>query len=444
MRKLVGSLLVVSIFLVSCSDGVWLGAEKKLDLKGEREKVIQLSSDLQLDSSLSGKVFPMPNSVKNTGWYKSSGITSALVSNLYVQEPLTRDELFSIASESDFLIGATPIIAKGKIFAMGVNGIIKSYDIASKSIEWENDYFANATKKGLFDTFSGKYLSGGLSFADGVVYGTAGLGVVVAINSNTGEVLWSAKLSSPSRSTPIKTSKGMVIIQTADNKTFALNEKNGAIIWTHIGVGEEISSLRTSAPVANDNAIIVQYSSGELYALSHDLGEEIWVESLASPLDVVVTDSHLHTVITSPTLDGNYVLAYGHDGAMGVFDIHNGKALWKKQLGIDKQFWVAGDLIFAVTINSQLIAVSKKDGGVKWLVNLNSLLKDDEKADWSSPMIINNLVVLVNTLGKMMIFDPNTGNNSGQVEIDKDVYLSPIVANGEMYTLSNNGEVTQY
>jgi outer membrane protein assembly factor BamB len=436
--------LMSCFLLVGCSDGTWWGSTKKIEVTGERLKVIQTSTDLKVDEALKSSSFKTPMPVKNTGWYKSSGITSSMVQNLDLTMPLVKENLFSISGGGDFLIGGTPIIAENKIFAIGSDGIVTAYDIQNKTTVWQNDFFPNATKKGFFTSFGSKFLSGGLSFSEGVIYATAGLAEILAIDAKDGTTLWTAKLSSPSRATPLKTDNNQLIVQTADNKTFALDAKTGNILWNHIGIGEEISSLRTSAPIANNNVVIVQYTSGELYALALTTGEELWTENLASPLDAIVTDSHLHTVITSPTLDGNNVMAYGHDGVMGIFDLKTGKPAWKKQLGIDKQFWVSGDLVYAVTIDFNLIAINKQDGRIKWVVDLSELETTEGRTDWTSPIVGGSKVIVLDSQGSMFFFDMNTGEKLDQIAIDKDIYLSPIIANGNLFTLANNGSISMY
>lgn len=436
--------LFTTLLLVGCSDGTWWGSTKKIDIKGERIKVLQTSSDLTVDQELKGKSYIIPQQITNSGWYKSSGITSSMVKNLYLKEPLSKSALFNISGGGDFLIGGTPIVAENTIYALGSDGIITAYSLQNKSTVWQNDFFPNATKKGFFTSFSGKFLSGGLSYSEGIIYATAGLAEIIAVNASDGSIIWTTKLSSPSRATPLKTESNLLLVQTADNKTFALDSKSGNIIWNHIGIGEEISSLKTSAPIANNDVAIVQYTSGELYALSLKSGEELWTENLASPIDVVVTDSHLHTVITSPTLDDNTVMAYGHDGVIGIFDLKTGKPSWKKQLGIDKQFWIAGDLVFAITIDRNLVAIDKKEGKVKWLVDLNDLEATIGIVDWTSPIVAGSKVIVANSIGSMYLFDMNTGEKIDQIAVDKDIYLQPIVANGNLFTLANNGSISMY
>jgi len=444
MKKSLIILLVGTSILTSCSEGTWWGSTKKLDVKGERIKVLQHSSDLKVDPSLQSTSFVIPQPITNSGWYKSSGITSAMVKNLNVKEPLEKTNLFNVSGGGDFLIGGTPIIAENNIYALGSDGILTAFSLQNRNTLWQNDFFPNSTKKGFFSSFSSQFLSGGLSYSEGVIYATAGLAEIIAVNAADGTLLWSTKLSSPSRATPLKTDSNLVIVQTADNKTFALDSKTGTITWNHIGIGEEISSLRTSAPIASEDIVIVQYTSGELYALSIKTGEELWTESLASPIDAIVTDSHLHTVITSPTIDGQTVMAYGHDGVIGVFDIKTGKPIWKKQLGIDKQFWVGGDLLYAISIDKELSAINKSDGRVKWVIDLKSMENPEGRTDWTSPIVVNSKVTVANSVGLLYFFDMTHGEKIEEVAIEKDVYLQPIVANSRLFTLSNNGSISMY
>jgi len=444
MYRRFGFLFCALIFLAGCSDGLWLGSEKKLDLKGERVPVIRHDTDLVVDKKTSLSQANIPQPVRNTGWYKSCGITSSKVFNLHLETKLEKKPLFSIGSGSDFLIGSSPIMHGNNVVALGADGIIKSYDLAQDKIKWINDDFPTSAKKGFFDILNSSYLSGGLSYSDNVIYATSGAGSIMALDSSNGQAIWAIKLSSPSRATPLKTNKDIIIVQASDNKTFALNSKNGQIIWTHIGISEEISSLRTSAPVANKDTVIIQYSSGEIYCLSIDNGDEIWSESLTSPLETIVTDSHLHTVITSPAIDEKYVYAYGHDGMVGVFNIDTGSTLWKKQLGVDHQFWICGDLIVGITNTSKLIGINKQDGKIRWIQELASIAPNKETIEWTSPVVANSNAIIANSNGEMFFFSLVDGAIINKIAIPNDVYLSPVIANGEMVILSNDGQVNMY
>lgn len=437
-------ILLCGTLCVACSKNSWFGKDKALNLKGERIKVSTSKRDLKVDELASRETFSAHEPKVNSGWYKSSGITSSQIDNLYLDSPLEKQSSFSIGSANDFTFGSTPVIVDDKLYVSSTTGTIESFDIGTGQHIWSNDFFSKSHGISRLSFFTGTYVNGGLSYYNNIIYATAGLSEVIALDPVSGKTLWHSRLSSPSRSTPIGAGK-MVIVQTVDNKTFALDSDTGKTIWTHLGIGEDISMLTTYAPAVSGQNVIVQYSSGEIFALNLITGNEVWAANISSHTNSVNTEKHLYNVITSPTVDSGLVLAFGNDGTIAAIKVSNGDLVWKKDIGVNKQFWVSGNYIYAVINDNQLVCLHKPTGKVRWISDLKLLQKDaDETVFWGSPIIADSKVMLANAEGQLMSFDMETGANISEMNISDDVYLMPIVVKGSMYLLDNSGRITRY
>jgi outer membrane protein assembly factor BamB len=436
-------IILCGALCVGCSKNSWFGKDKAL-IKGERIKVSTSKQDLKVDELASKQPFNASEPKVNTGWYKSSGITSSQIDNLYLNSPLDKQNSFSISSANDFTFGSTPIIVEDKLYVSSTAGTIESFDLTSGQQLWANDFFSKSHGISKFSLMAGSYVNGGLSYYNNTIYATGGLSEVAAINPLSGEVIWHTKLSSPSRSTPVGAGK-MVIIQTVDNKTFALDSETGKTIWSHLGIGEDISILATYAPAVSDRNVIIQYSSGEIFALSLTTGDEVWAANISSHANSVSSERHLYNVITSPTVDNGLVLAFGNDGTIAALKVSSGELVWKKDIGVNKQFWVSGNYIYAVINDNQLVCLNKPNGKVRWITDLNLLQKDgDGTAFWGSPIIADSKVMVANSDGLLVSFDMATGSKINEISVSDDIYLMPIVVKGSMYLLDNSGKITRY
>jgi outer membrane protein assembly factor BamB len=437
-------IILFSTCVVSCASIPFLGKSKKLNLPGERVKLSTTKSDLIVEEKTSKADIVIPEAKVNDGWYKSSGITSSQIGNLYLNTPLQHQASFEVAHSGDFTLGSTPVIVGNKIFVSSSLGTIDAFDLQTGASLWSNDYYYKLQGGGRFDFFSSTYLNGGLAFSADTLYATGGLAEVIALKPENGELIWRAKLSSPARSTPLPINN-LVIVQTIDNKIFALDVRTGKIMWHHNGISEDLSILATYAPAISGNNVIVQYSSGEIYALNANTGEEVWTSNISSQTNKINTEKHLSGVITSPTVDKGLILAFGSDGTLAALKENGGDIVWKKDIGINKQFWVSGNIIFAITNDNKLVCLDKASGKLKWI---SDLFAGEEDADtdifYGSPVVANSKVMLIASNGKLLSYDAKTGHKEPDQSVSKEVYLMPVIANGNLFLLDNSGHITRY
>ena len=107
------------------------------------------------------------------------------------------------------------------------------------------------------------------------------MGNIYSINAENGKILWKKKLLVQFSRPPL-VFKNKIIVVSDDNQTFALNTKDGNLMWSHVGNLEEVSIIGGSKPVVTENIVIVSYSSGEIYALDHNDGTLIWFDNVTS------------------------------------------------------------------------------------------------------------------------------------------------------------------
>lgn len=437
--KILNKLFLLSLLtLTACADDMWWGLDNKAKLEGER---LPITSDVQIPS-YHPKPITLPQPVKNSGWYKSNSVTSSEVQNLFLNEPLGLDKKFSIPTNSDFFSASTPIIVSGKMFAADSDGYVRCIDISSGKELWVNNYFADLSKKSIFDTFQDKYLNGGISYNSGMLFVTSGLGEVAVIGEQDGKILWNRKLSSPSRATPLASDAGLVIIQTIDNKVYALDIKTGDVVWAHVGISDEINLLQTYSPIQHKQQIIVQYTSGDLYALDLVSGNEVWSQSINPTIDALSHATKLQNVITSPAIANGNVFAFSNDGYIASINADSGHINWKERLRINKQIWIAGDTIFGVNANNKLLAINAADGKLIWEFAPNENM--ERLATLNAPIIANSKVIIVSSDGKLYFINPNQPKIEQTLSVVNNVHLPPLVSDGELYLVSDDGHIAKY
>jgi outer membrane protein assembly factor BamB len=97
--------------------------------------------------------------------------------------------------------------------------------------------------------------------------------------------------------------------------------------------------------------------------------------------------------------------------------------------------WVAGDTVYVVEVTGKLLALSRADGKIRWMVDLPA------SGRWSGPVLAGGKVWAVSADGLLVGADARTGTLASQVDLDTSVYVAPVVADGRMYILSDNARL---
>ncbi len=438
MNKVKFLVLIISSFvLFSCSSmSDWIGdkpSEKKID--GERISVLYFGSTIKPDRSLGNVPVKIPRARTNKKWYKSSGHHSLIPENPAAPELFTSKKIRKIgkAISGQQHLSASPIIAKGMVYTIDSRGLItasNAHNIKEKIWRYKIEL---PKKKEILS-------SSGLSYWNNKIYVATGYNQILAINANNGRLIWKRKINSIARSAPA-IGHNTVFVNTIDNKLYALDAEDGGIIWVHSGIAEEISILGSASPIVLNNLVVTAYSSGELYALSPQNGEEIWYETFASNSSL---SYNLVDIEASPIAKGSNIYAVGNDGILAAIEINSGRKKWQKEVSGNKSFWIAGNFLYLLSTDDEIIAVHKETGGVKWITKLPSYKKAKNKSGqiyWTGPVMAGGNLLVVGSHGRMLSISPKNGKILLRNKVPDDIYIPPIVAYGTVFLLSDNAHL---
>src|SRR3546814_17823449 len=71
-----------------------------------------------------------------------------------------------------------------------------------------------------------------------------------------------------------------------------------------------------------------------------------------------------------PVIDRDLVLAISHAGRMLAVDLRQGARAWQAEIGGVQMPWAAGDFIYLVTNDGQLVCLLRHDGRLRWVTPL--------------------------------------------------------------------------
>lgn len=432
------SLAVSALCLLIAGCGTvedWFEEDEEL-LPGERIAILSLDRGLEADPAIADVQVTLPPAQSNAEWPTAGGNNAHNMSHVALPGGLQRSWVASVGESSDDAgkILTQPVVANGRIYTMDSRAQVSAFDAGSGQAVWRNDLAPEEDDEGFF--------GGGLAVADGKLYVTTGFARVFALDAGSGEVLWEGRVPAPMRAAPT-VADGRVFAVTLDNAIYAFNAEDGAELWQHAGFQELAGLLGAASPAVSGSTVIVPYSSGEIFALLAENGRELWNDNLAAT-NRTDQASNLADIRALPVIDGDRVFAISHSGRMAAIDMRRGLRAWDAQLGGKQMPWVAGDFIYVVTKDAQLVAVNRGQGRVRWVRNLERWEDPEDREDpitWVGPILAGDRLIVASSTGVALTVSPYDGEIQGSTQLPGPVSVPPVVANGVLYFVTDGGEL---
>ena len=429
--------LAAMIGLSGCA--AFKGHVKRTPTVGNRIPILVSENGVEIDKTIANVAVLLPAPAVNDSWTQSGGNASKSMGHLTMNATPAKLWQASIDAGSNRQpLAAPPVIADNKLFAIDVDSGVHAFAADTGAALW-------STTLAEKDRNRAARFGGGVSYDDGQVFATDGLGDVVALAAATGKVAWRAKPGGPLRGSPT-IANGVLYVLTQDNQIFALSETDGKVQWTGSGTLETQGVFGVAAPAASQGSVVAGFSSGELNAYRYENGRVLWQDAL-SRTSISTSVSSLSDVDADPVIDSGKVYAVGQGGRMVALDLATGQRVWEQNLAGISTPWVAGDWLFVVTDDARLICIARATGKARWIAQLPQFRKQKNKSgpiNWYGPILAGNRLVLTNSEGQIVSVLPGDGTVSNTIETKDAFSLPPVVANQTLYVLDERGRITAY
>ena len=434
-----GAVAGFAVSLLPLAGCGWVGESEAPPLPGERISVLVYDGELQPDPQLGGQTVSLGKAARNGAWPQAGGGTLHAVG--HVEGPLTigraawHVDIGSSAGSRRPMLGG-PVIADGRVFTMDSKFRVSAYSADKGKRLWRVE---RETVKRDWEAFGG-----GLAFADGKLFVSTGYGGISALNPDDGAVLWKSDLPGPVRAAPL-VMDGLVLAVTVDNQLFALDVETGERKWRHAGFAETAMLLGAATPAGIDGTVIVPYSSGEIFALRSADGRPAWSDNLAAVRRVDAA-SALADIRALPVTDGALVYAISHSGRTVAIDMRTGARAWERNVGGVQTPWIAGDWLFMVSNEAQVIALTRRGGKVRWISQLDRFTDPADKEGpihWYGPVVVNGTIFLFGSHGKGVALNPGDGSIRETFRSPDDV-MAIAVADGTLYLQTEDADLYAY
>lgn len=440
MKKSIAAPIALAALMGLSACGVFKGGgPKKTPTVGNRVPILVAENAAEVDPALAGVQVLLPAAEANPAWTQPGGNAAKAMGHLALGGSPSRIWSASINGGSNRQrLGAAPVIAEGKLFIVDVDAQVHAFNADTGALLWKSA----VTKD---DENKPARFGGGVSYDDGEVFATDGLGDVVALKAADGSPVWRSKPGGPLRGAPT-IANGQVYVLSQDNQLFALDQDDGKVVWTASASVETQGVFGVAAPAASAGTIVSGFSSGELNAYRYENGRTLWQDAL-SRTSISTSVSSLADIDADPVIDDGRAYAVGQGGRMVAVEIATGQRLWEQNFASITTPWIAGEWLFVATDDARLVCLSRANGKVRWISQLRAYKNEKKKKTtytWFGPVLAGDRLWLTNSQGELVALSPADGSVQTTINAAAAFTLPPVVANQTLYVLDQKGKLSAY
>jgi len=246
---------------------------------------------------------------------------------------------------------ATPVFHAGKLFTLGISGILSGYDAGSGKLLWRREVAAEfKTTSPYFGTATSPVVERGLVIAH---VGGHDSGALTAFDIASGKTVWNWSGDGPAYASPIVVDLGGArqIVTQSQKNIIGVSVADGKLLWSLPFTTAYVQNIIT--PILFKDTLIFSGLDKGVMAIRLVPGggewktEKVWENSAAA------------FYMSTPVLNGNLLFGLSHKnrGQFVALDAATGKTLWTTtgREGENAAILTAGDKLFLLTNNAELI-----------------------------------------------------------------------------------------
>ncbi|HEX2621247.1 MAG TPA: PQQ-binding-like beta-propeller repeat protein [Phototrophicaceae bacterium] len=242
-------------------------------------------------------------------------------------------------------------------------------------------------------------------------------GKVLALDVETGEVVWMYDTGTPSLVSAIAVADDLLYFGSGDQSPaaglYVVDGATGEQRWFFPTDG----SIWSSTPLIDKGLVYFGSDQGTFYAVNLQTRQEVWTYTMREGVHAWAA-AEANTVYCA---DASTLYA---------FDAMTGDLLWQVAQSAD---WlplaVAGDVIYAGTDDHVFHALNAQTGEESWSFKDRRVTR----SGWSAPVVADGMVYAGNRTGVMYSFDAATGDVLWKFQAEDAATSDPVLANGILY-----------
>lgn len=258
-------------------------------------------------------------------------------------------------------------------------------------------------------------------------------GKVVAINAQTGAIVWEKALPTSSP-TPALITNNRVLLSGNNGTLYGLDLQTGTATWQFSTQNIDVSVRGAAKPLhLDEQTALFGTADGRIHAINPVSGTPLWTRRVGMATGGSAVE-RMSDVDGTPLVVGQHLYVTSFSGQLAAFDMSTGRPIFVGEISSTKSPTVLGEVLVATGVNGDVKAFNRLTGETLWL---NENLKHRKL---TNPVTVGNHVAVGDYDGVIHLFDVN-GNIVSRAETKGQ--LTSLQVNGNrLYAQSASGVVS--
>jgi outer membrane protein assembly factor BamB len=218
----------------------------------------------------------------------------------------------------------------------------------------------------------------------------------------------------------------------------ALAAADGKELWVIEDLVPRLSLRGTAAPVLAGDAVICGFDSGKLIAVSLADGEQLWQAQVSTAKGRSELE-RLADVDAAVRVSGDDVYAVGYQGRVAMIALDTGQVWWARDLSSYRGLDVDDDQLYVATSDGDVVALARRDGGVKWTQ------QGLKRRALGAPAVVGRAVVVGDFDGYLHWLDRDSGRFIAREHAGRDrISVAPLVDGNRVFVIDDGGRIAAF
>tara|TARA_B100000787_G_scaffold8619_1_gene6520 strand:+ start:418 stop:1599 length:1182 start_codon:yes stop_codon:yes gene_type:complete len=305
-----------------------------------------------------------------------------------------------------------PSFNANNIFFANSSGVISSFNAASGQSNWK---------------VQSNLLSSGVASGFDILVVSDEDGNVVARRQNDGSTLWTSNVKSEVLAPAVIDAK-FVIIKTGSGELIALDRNSGELVWSYRSKLPNLTIRGSSSPVILDDQIFVSFDNGRLGVFQLDTGFPIWDGAISYASGISELESLVDSD-SSPLVEGGLIYTTNYQGNLNIFDLAQQRSVWTSESSSFFSPVILKGVLAVVETNSSINSFSMKSLQPSWSSS------EYLNRDISNAISFKGNMVIGDFKGYIHIIDPLNGNTIARKKVSRKPIKTIISRSNNFYAI---------
>jgi outer membrane protein assembly factor BamB len=341
----------------------------------------------------------------------------------------------------DIVISSTPTFTQNAFILINDQGIINYIGSEDNSLKWSKKFFSKPT-------FCSNLAS---EINNNIIVASCGTNVLSAFDAINGKKLWSTELDMAVGSKPLIIDDSSVVVFSKNDAVYSLDLKSGELLWFIPSIANvENKNIAETKPILfNGQFVVQQTADDQVRLIDKYTGSIDWVGNISNTNRYVKGKDFVNTY-GNIALDAKSMYLTNSDGCVVKMEVGKDKPEWIQAMVTSKPVWLLHDRVLGINDMGMIFALSKSDGKVLWSFKLNPVITSKsnrlfnsgnsyDEIYYSAPIVIDNKILILSSKNQLFLINPEDGEIIEQKNFNNNIFGQPIVYNGKIYVLINNG-----